>query len=87
MKSHLNTKLIKKQANVHQKVQLQMVIWSLREKIQKLQGAMIDAEAHGAIFVTTSSFTRTAIDYAQRNGIELVDGEALDAMIQEVIGG
>ena len=36
MKSHLNTKLIKKQANVHQKVQLQMVIWSLREKIQKL---------------------------------------------------
>lgn len=58
-----------------------------REKIQKLQGAMIDAQAHGAIFVTTSKFTRTAIDYAQRNGIELVDGDALEAMIQEVIGG
>ena len=58
-----------------------------REKIQKLQGAMIDAQAHGAFFVTTSRFTRTAVEYAERNGIELVDGDALEQMIQEVIGG
>lgn len=56
-----------------------------REKLQKLQGAMIDADAHGAVFVTTSGFTRTAVDYAARNGIELVDGAALEELIRAVL--
>ena len=54
-----------------------------REKIQKLHSAMIDSKACEAYFVTTSEFTANAIEYAQKFGIQLIDGEALANMVQE----
>lgn len=54
-----------------------------RPQVQKLHAAMHDTKSHGAIFVTTSSFSRDAIAYAERNGIELVDGLQLVELIQK----
>lgn len=54
-----------------------------REKIQKLHSAMIDCGANYAIFVTTSDFASTAVEYAERNGINLINGEILVGMIEE----
>ena len=54
-----------------------------REKIQKLHSAMIDSECDGAVFVTTSSFTLPAIEYAEKHSIELIDGEELLKIINE----
>ena len=53
-----------------------------RDRIQKLDSAARHAEADHAIFVTTSSFTIPAIEYADELGIELIDGKALFAMIK-----
>ena len=54
-----------------------------REKIQKLHSAMIDSECDGAVFVTTSAFTAPAIEYAEKHGIELINGEELLKIIIE----
>lgn len=54
-----------------------------RERIQKLHSAMYDEKANKAIFVTTSEFTAPAIDYAEKFGIELVNGEKLVIMIKD----
>lgn len=54
-----------------------------REKIQKLHSAMGDCRADYAIFVTTSEFTSPAIEFAERNGIDLIDGNRLVDMIDE----
>lgn len=53
-----------------------------REAIQKLWAAQLDAGADRALFVTTSGFTAQAREFALRHDIELVDGEALEALIE-----
>jgi HJR/Mrr/RecB family endonuclease len=55
-----------------------------REKIQKLHSAMIDSNADKAIFVTTSDFATTAIEYANKHGIELVNSNKLVSIINAV---
>jgi restriction endonuclease Mrr len=55
-----------------------------REKIQKLHSAMIDSDAHKAIFVTTSDFASTSVEYAHKHGIELVNSSKLFKLIQIV---
>jgi len=57
-----------------------------REKIQKLQGAMIDSNADKSIFVTTSKFTKESINYGQKHGIILIDGKALVKLIDKALG-
>lgn len=52
-----------------------------REKVQKLHSAMMDERANHAIFVTTSSYTAPAVEFAERNEIELIDGIQLMGMI------
>lgn len=54
-----------------------------REKIQKVHSAMIDSNADFAYFVTTSDFTINAIEYAQKFGIRLINGNLLAKMVQE----
>lgn len=53
-----------------------------REAIQKLWAAQLDAGADRALFVATCGFTAQAREFALRHGIELVDGEALEALIK-----
>lgn len=57
-----------------------------REKLQKLQGAMIDSDADKSIFVTTSKFTKESIDYGEKHGIILIDGHKLIKLIEKGIG-
>lgn len=58
-----------------------------REKIQKLHSAMLDSDAATAVFVTTSDFTKTAMAYAGKHEIELINGFLLHRLIQEVQKG
>ena len=53
-----------------------------REKIQKLHSAMIDTDANGAIFVTTSDFTKEALAYADKHNIVTVNGTKLSKLIK-----
>lgn len=53
-----------------------------RDKIQKLDSAARHVQADYAIFVTTSSFTNPAEEYARELDIELIDGKMLFDMIQ-----
>ena len=55
-----------------------------REKIQKLHSAMIDSDAHKAIFVTTSDFTFTAVENAKKHRIELVNSRKLLSIMKDV---
>jgi len=60
-----------------------------RPEIQKFAGALQGQRAKKGIFITTSSFTKDAIDYASRieNKIVLIDGEELaNLMIDHGIG-
>jgi len=60
-----------------------------RPEIQKFAGALQGQRAKKGVFITTSSFSRDAEDYAERidNRIVLIDGEALtDLMIDFNIG-
>ena len=45
-----------------------------RERIQKLHSAMLDSDADGAFFVTTSDFTQNAVLYAGKHEISLLNG-------------
>jgi len=56
------------------------------ELIRELYGAMTGEEAHGAIFVTSGTYTPDAIDFARDKPIKLVDGPELVAMLQVVQG-
>ncbi len=53
-----------------------------RERIQKLHSAMLDSDAEGACFVTTSDFTKNSIVYAGKHGIDLMNGYLLGRVIQ-----
>lgn len=48
-----------------------------RPAVQKLYGANSIAKANHLIFITTSQFSKSAIEYAQKVGIELIDGQRL----------
>ncbi len=50
-----------------------------RPEIQKFAGALLGQKAKKGIFITTSSFTKEAINYAEsiENKIVLIDGEQL----------
>jgi restriction system protein len=54
-----------------------------RPEIQKFAGALLGQKAHKGIFITTSGFTKDALDYAK--GIDakivLIDGETLTSLM------
>jgi Restriction endonuclease/Topoisomerase DNA binding C4 zinc finger len=52
--------------------------------VRALAGAMQGERATGAVFVTTSTFTEDAISWGRANGIVLVDGPGLLALIRAV---
>lgn len=55
------------------------------ENLQKLHNACISSTTKRIpVFITTSSFTETAIAYAEQNCIVLVDGSQLEKMIARV---
>ncbi|MGB9941036.1 restriction endonuclease [Methanosarcina sp.] len=55
-----------------------------RPEIQKFAGALIGKKAKKGVFITTSSFSREAIDYAELTGnIVLIDGEMLARLMIE----
>jgi len=64
--------------------------WGLKHpEIQKFAGALLGQKAKKGIFITTSSFTKEAINYAEsiENKIVLIDGEQLaNFMIDYNIG-
>jgi restriction system protein len=55
-----------------------------RPPLQKLHGAMAKDKIERGIFVTTSNFSKTAVEYARGTGIELVDGDDLIRLIRDV---
>ena len=60
-----------------------------REKIQQFAGALVGQGANKGVFVTTSSFTTHAVEYAQRipQRVVLVDGRELtDHMMRYKVG-
>jgi restriction system protein len=54
------------------------------ELVRDLYGAMVGEEAHGAIFVTSGSYTPDAIDFARDKPIKLVDGRGLVELLKGV---
>ena len=56
-----------------------------RPELQKFAGALQGLRAGKGVFITTSSFTRDAIDYADRLGIKivLIDGQRLAELMFE----
>jgi len=55
-----------------------------RPEIQKFAGALIGKKAKKGVFITTLSFSREAIEYADLTGnIVLVDGETLSRLMIE----
>lgn len=60
-----------------------------RERIQQFAGALVGQGAQKGVFVATSSFTKGAIDYANKvpQKIVLIDGEELTRlMVQYGVG-
>ena len=56
------------------------------ELVRELYGAMAGEEAHGAIFVSSGSYTPDAIDFTRDKPIKLVDGRELVQMLRDVQG-
>ena len=54
-----------------------------RERIQQFAGALVGQGASKGVFVTTSSFTKGAVEYAQRvpQKIVLIDGQELAGLL------
>jgi len=52
--------------------------------IRELYGVMIAGKAHGAIVVTSGTFTQEARTFAEDKPIDLVEGEQLAALIRSV---
>jgi len=55
--------------------------------VRELFGAMTGEQADGAIFVTSGSFTRDAVDFARDKPIKLVNGHELVEMLRDVKKG
>jgi restriction system protein len=54
------------------------------ELVRELYGAMTGEEAHGAIFVTSGSYTPDAIDFARDKPIKLMEGHELVRLLRGV---
>ena len=54
-----------------------------RPDLQKFFAAMKEDRARKGFFITTSRFTRTAIEYGRKNNIELIDLERLLSLMLE----
>lgn len=54
--------------------------------VRELLGTVHAKKANRGIFVCTGGYTQPAADFARANGIELVDGDALDGMIKTLNG-
>ena len=52
-----------------------------RPLIQKLVGANATQRADKMVFITTSRFSKPAVDYATEQKVWLIDGEELQRMI------
>ena len=60
-----------------------------RQRIQEFVGAFQGRQAHQGVFITTSSFTKNAIDYADFVGVSvvLIDGVRLaELMVRYGVG-
>ena len=53
-----------------------------RPLLQKLKGAMVDSKVERGIFITTSDFSREALDYAKRNKIKCINRNGLESLIR-----
>lgn len=58
-----------------------------RPVIQKLHGASAIEQAQGMMVITTSTFTKGAMDYAADVGVDLVDGPRLMKLCNQAWGG
>ncbi len=54
-----------------------------RPDIQQFKGALADQVAKKGVFITTSSFSREAIESAKKSGIVLIDGDKLTSLMIE----
>lgn len=54
-----------------------------RPDIQQFNGALIDQGAKKGVFITTSSFSKEAIESAKKSGIVLIDGDRLTSLMIE----
>ena len=54
-----------------------------RPDIQQFKGALADQVAKKGVFITTSSFSKEAVESAKKSGIVLIDGEKLTSLMIE----
>lgn len=54
-----------------------------RPEIQQFKGALADQVAKKGVFITTSNFSKEAIESAKKSGIVLIDGEKLTSLMIE----
>ena len=54
-----------------------------RPDIQQFKGALADQVAKKGVFITTSNFSKEAIESAKKSGIVLIDGEKLTSLMIE----
>lgn len=54
-----------------------------RPDIQQFKGALEDQVAKKGVFITTSNFSKEAIESAKKSGIVLIDGEKLTSLMIE----
>ena len=54
-----------------------------RPDIQQFKGALADQVAKKGVFITTSSFSKEAIESAKKSGIVLIDGDRLTSLMIE----
>lgn len=54
-----------------------------RPDIQQFKGALADRVAKKGVFITTSSFSKEAIESARKSGIVLIDGDKLTSLMIE----
>jgi restriction system protein len=66
-------------------VQCKAWIWKISVKeIRELYGIMTSEKADAGIFITTSSFTKDAIEFSQNKNITLLDGKTLISNIKNL---
>lgn len=54
-----------------------------RPDIQQFKGALADQVAKKGVFITTSNFSKEAIESARKSGIVLIDGDKLTSLMIE----
>ncbi len=54
-----------------------------RPEIQQFKGALSDQVAKKGVFITTSSFSKEAVESAKKSGIVLIDGDKLTTLMIE----